>query len=1835
MPGATAATYVFSTAATQNGYLYRASASNGCGSAAVSASATLTVCSQPVITANPVNISDTAGHTATFTVAATGTPSLSYQWQNSIDGGGTWNNVAGAITPVLTFATATSQNGWEYRCVVSTACFNATSTAATLSVCTPPAITQQPVSQPGKQVGETASFSLALAAEVTSPSYQWQRSDDGAATWTNVTAGTGATTASYSFTVATGDSTAQFRCNITNPCGQLYSTIVSIGVCTAASIATQPVNQNAVAGQNATFSVVGSGNPAPSFQWQSSSNAGGTWTNVTPGGTTAAYTFTTASNQDGWLFRCTVSNGCGVPANSNSAALAVCTPPQVVSQPGNQDKNIGDTATFGISTAGNLLVYQWQRSADGVTWANVTGGTGAATATYQLVATAADNNARFRCAIQNGCGKDSSTAATLTVCSPPSIASQSKDTSVVTGGTATFRVVVAGTNIGYQWQQSADGHVWTNDSGATSAAYVRTAKASDNGLQFHCSITSKCGSIISPAVTLTVCDPPAITAWIVANDTVASGTVVTFGVTATGTSLSYRWERKGATDTVFTAIAAGTAASYAFVAQTADSGAHYHCVVSAACGQPVTSAVALVIVYGKVHAAFSAVPASGQVPLAVSFYDSSTGNFTSRIWQFGDGTADSTSKNPTHSFTQAGTYTVRLAVTGPGGADTASSQIFAYNPGANPIQMTGSYVSPQKIRIRLTGYNAITPPSASVSADSIGLWYAVSAWPQTPSQSAFIKYYAAAALRAAGASFADTVAVPGLTGSDSVYGLMTGILWTDKKITPFDSGNGAKVLMRDTMPIVNPLLISGVYLPDDTARIYLDNANSIDTSRVDSVGVWYSLATDTVNFKDQSVTKWYSASDVAKAGTRYAISIVNTQFNNEQKTMYAAVELHGRNARYSPALSTSFLVGKLRPHNPIHLAAHALSSTRIRLTWNNVAQTGIERIMIWYRSGAAVPLVADVTSLNLDSLVPAVSDTVIIGNKFNEKTRYYFGAQVYKGGLWSLITDSASATDSTLKAGDTLPSNSAQVTSLTFDTSVSEIKVCWSVNPAQADSLQIGILYSADSLPTVNTGQQQVVDVASANACAYVNVGGNIIFDHTYYVSLWLRRSDGAWTRPTALAYDSVHVPAFTWQNVVYFTKQNDTVFAFNNNVRLLNTPGDSSVTHNTLYYVTFAPAALAGFVQAGVGFEFKNADVGLPFYVGIKVDTIPPGYTLSDVRIFYRTASGAWMVDGDPFAVDTVGRYVYVLTNQLNFPFVAMVDTTHPRLTVQPGAWDSLPAGQGFSDTIVIRDHISNVSWHFYAAKGGLSLFTSDTGQFATLSDTLDTVIVRVAGQYVSGDNGVRAVLYAFDGSHRDSLVLSRSVILDTAGSLHTTAQQWAPLATNAVLDTQDIRSVLRPLAVKGAWKYDNTAFRVFRWIPSSGNAASESKWTEYSDTGAAQFALSRGTLIWLKTKAMAEITFGRGITASLLKPFSLKLPPGNWTDFDLPFNFDIALGDIFTATGSAISPPDTLEFYSWRKDPAGRYRTEAKFIAGIDSLSNAATVLSAAADAGFTVYNPCADTIALVIPPLPQAMSKIGLAKKPAIASAGWALTVVPTLADGTPLTSVYCGYHAAKTGTVSYYPMAPSLVKAYVGVYDAAARRVRGNAMAHSVSDGGASFLLVFGNETDARLTMSYRVGNAAALPQGMNAKLYDPSRDSIEDIAAAGAAVTVDAAAKEYRWLFAGTPAYLAKARMIARPGVLRFVGTYPNPFRTFVRIRYSLPYDGVDKVKFVIYDLRGRIVWRTMVTPGFMTGTSDLLWDARSSDGRPVVAGVYVISMSAVAKTGRQLGVFDRKMTLIK
>jgi hypothetical protein len=218
--GASSTSYAFIASTNEAGFEYRAVFTNSAGSATTSA-AMLTVTPPPtnglapVVTTEPVSESVLSGATASFSAAASGTPTPSVQWQVSTNGGSVWSGVAGATSASFAFTATTGETGFEYRAVFTNSAGSATTAPATLTVTTSPAsaptITLQPVSQT-VAAGGPATFTAA-ASGTPAPTVQWQVSTNGGGAWGNVA---GASSTTYDFAAGSSQNGYEYRAVFTN-----------------------------------------------------------------------------------------------------------------------------------------------------------------------------------------------------------------------------------------------------------------------------------------------------------------------------------------------------------------------------------------------------------------------------------------------------------------------------------------------------------------------------------------------------------------------------------------------------------------------------------------------------------------------------------------------------------------------------------------------------------------------------------------------------------------------------------------------------------------------------------------------------------------------------------------------------------------------------------------------------------------------------------------------------------------------------------------------------------------------------------------------------------------------------------------------------------------------------------------------------------------------------------------------------------------------------------------------------------------------------------------------------------------------------------------------------------------------------------------------------------------------------------------------------------------------------------------------------------------------------------------------------------------------------------
>ncbi|MFC1586652.1 immunoglobulin domain-containing protein, partial [Fibrobacterota bacterium] len=255
--GGNEANYTISSTVLDDTMDYRCVVSNEGGTASTSP-ATLTVLEiplPPVITVHPAGQAVTEGQTAGFSVTASSTAPLTYQWRR--DGAPIAGATsAGYTTPVTVLA----DNGAEFDVVVANRGGSVTSSAAVLTVDPAlPVITVQPAGQVVTE-GQTASFGVTATSSV-AMTYQWRK---------NGTPIAGATSAGYTTPASTlPDNGAQYDVVVTNSSGSVTSNAAMLTVNPLPPVITvPPANQSVTVGQTASFSVSVTSIAPVTYQWR-------------------------------------------------------------------------------------------------------------------------------------------------------------------------------------------------------------------------------------------------------------------------------------------------------------------------------------------------------------------------------------------------------------------------------------------------------------------------------------------------------------------------------------------------------------------------------------------------------------------------------------------------------------------------------------------------------------------------------------------------------------------------------------------------------------------------------------------------------------------------------------------------------------------------------------------------------------------------------------------------------------------------------------------------------------------------------------------------------------------------------------------------------------------------------------------------------------------------------------------------------------------------------------------------------------------------------------------------------------------------------------------------------------------------------------------------------------------------------------------------------------------------------------------------------------------------------------------------------------------------------
>lgn len=518
----------------------------------------------PTIITQPASQTVTVGQTAMFSVTASGTGPISYQWyQNGVA-------ISGATSSTYTTpATVTGDSGSVFTVTVSSSIGTVTSLGATLTV--------QSTSPAAKSLVPSTSMPPYNSSVTLVPMFSGGTAVIGSMGVGSSDITTAAVSgASYPTPPLTSGKT--YTLTVTDSKGNVVSTTCLVTPTSVTITPISPANQTTAPGQLA-FAATASGGATNGLTWSATAGSfsGSTWTSPTVAGT---YTITATSVDEPSVSVSTTSSISGPTITTQPVSQHVCTGAGIL---------LTVSATYAAS-------YQWSLNGTPIP--------GATNSSYTVSVAAAANAGNYTVTVSNGVGSVTSSVAIVAVGS--SITSNPASLSILTTQTALFSVAAQGLSpFTYQWYQiPSGGTTGTAISGATSSNYTTPpVDASYNGAQYYATVTDSCAGtpLTSSAATLTVTSgnaPPTIVTQPI-GESVAVGGTTSFSVVASGTpTLTYQWYRIPAGHATGTAISGATSASYTVPSTATTTGNDqdaYYVIVSNNYGQAVSQPATLAV----------------------------------------------------------------------------------------------------------------------------------------------------------------------------------------------------------------------------------------------------------------------------------------------------------------------------------------------------------------------------------------------------------------------------------------------------------------------------------------------------------------------------------------------------------------------------------------------------------------------------------------------------------------------------------------------------------------------------------------------------------------------------------------------------------------------------------------------------------------------------------------------------------------------------------------------------------------------------------------------------------------------------------------------------------------------------------------------------------------------------------------------------------------------------------------------------------------------------------------------------------------------------------------
>lgn len=324
--GATNATLTLSSVSSTDAANYAAVATNSAGSV-TSNTAALTVVApvRPTITTQPTAQSAAPGSTVQFTVAASGTPTPTYQWtKNGVAVSG-WTNAT------LTLPGVTTNDVAAYAAIATNSAGSVTSNSVRLTLAAAPVITTQPVSQTAS-AASTVTFMVAASGSPT-PTYQWLKNGVAIAGWTNATLTLSG--------ISTND-VARYSAIATNSVGSATSNVVTLSLSsTSTSTGTTTGTSSTSSTSTATTTTTSGSTPSSTTTTTSTTATSGS----TPSSTTTTSTASTASTSP------STTSGSTPTTSTSTSGTSGSTPTSTSSTTTSTTSSSGTASTTSTTTS--------------------------------------------------------------------------------------------------------------------------------------------------------------------------------------------------------------------------------------------------------------------------------------------------------------------------------------------------------------------------------------------------------------------------------------------------------------------------------------------------------------------------------------------------------------------------------------------------------------------------------------------------------------------------------------------------------------------------------------------------------------------------------------------------------------------------------------------------------------------------------------------------------------------------------------------------------------------------------------------------------------------------------------------------------------------------------------------------------------------------------------------------------------------------------------------------------------------------------------------------------------------------------------------------------------------------------------------------------------------------------------------------------------------------------------------------------------------------------------------------------------------------------------------